>query len=197
MAAAAERIMEWATGAGLRLAYGEGAVNGTVYPMLDLPDGTSAYTFSLWTNRRIEVPFYRVAQHEPYGTEAKRNELRELLNAIPGFDIPADGIDRYPTFTFAPLLDGENMKAFLSIWEEYLEQVIAANPIEDGPCYSLGLSACLRSRCHGTTPPISVRESSRCAAERSFVLTCLLGHFPHRQFHKDRERDPHLRPGEV
>lgn len=128
MAAAAEQIMQWATAAGLRLAYGEGAVNGTVYPMLDLPDGTPVYTFSLWTNGRIEVPFNRVAQHEPYSTEDKRHELRELLNAIPGFDIPADGIDRYPTIPFANLLDGDSMETFLGIWADYLEQVTAANP---------------------------------------------------------------------
>ena len=128
MAAAADRIFRWAIESGLRLAYGEGATTGTAYPMIDLTGSDSANTLALSTWGRIEFGFRNILRYEPYVSEEKRHELRQQLNAIPGFDIPDDGIDRYPSVPLRPLLESNNMEEFLAIWDQYVSSVRESNP---------------------------------------------------------------------
>jgi hypothetical protein len=123
---AAAEILDWADERGLRLAYGSGAVTGSVFPMLDLANDEPAYMFCVRTNGRLEFQFQYFARHAPYDSDEERLALRDQLSAIHGIEIPADGIDRFPGIDLLPLTDSANMAAFLRIWDEYISAVTAA-----------------------------------------------------------------------
>ena len=95
--------------------------------MLDLPETTPAYTFSLWSNGRIELPFDRIAQHVPYDSQDKRSELRNQMEAISGIEVASD--QKYPTIPIEPLLDDNNLTAFLNVWNNYIAEITASNRI--------------------------------------------------------------------
>ena len=45
------------------------------------------------------------------------------LNKIDGVSLPDDAYNRLPKIQLSVLEDGENMRQFLGIWEDYMEQI--------------------------------------------------------------------------
>ena len=62
---------------------------------------------------------------KPGQDEAKRLDLRDRLNKIPGVEIPADAITRRPTIPLAVLTNDAALKAFLGVLDWYIAEVKA------------------------------------------------------------------------
>lgn len=119
----AEQIIQWANNKGLRFWWGEGAQNGSFFPVLDHEN--DAYTlFSLWTYGSVEIQFQYLKTHNPYYERKEhRLELLQQLNAIPNVSIPEDGIERRPSFQISFLNESANLHQFLEVWDQVIENI--------------------------------------------------------------------------
>jgi hypothetical protein len=124
-AEAARAILAWAKQALPRVWWGSGSKFGSFYPMLDLK-GEKNWVVSVWTYGRVEIPFQWMQARQPFADEARRQELRGRLNAIPGVEIPADAIARRPTVPLSALTDPAALRSFLGVWDWYVAEVKAA-----------------------------------------------------------------------
>jgi hypothetical protein len=62
---------------------------------------------------------------DPFSSEGLRRELCAKLNAIPGIDIPDDGIDRRPSIPLTALEQPGALQDFLGVFDWYLDRVQA------------------------------------------------------------------------
>jgi len=120
----ARTILAWAKKNVPRIWWGKGNKDGSFYPMLDYR-GTNHFILSVWTYARIEIPFQWVRSRKPFEDEAKRLELRERLNRIPGVHIPADAISRRPSVPLAVLTNNASLNEFLAALDWYIAEVKA------------------------------------------------------------------------
>jgi hypothetical protein len=123
-AEAARAILAWAKKNVPRIWWGKGNKDGSFFPMLDYK-GQSHWVVSIWTYGRAEIPFQWMLTRQPFGDEAKRLELRDRLNKIPGVEIPSDAITRRPTIPLAVLTDGSALKGFLDVLDWCIAEVKA------------------------------------------------------------------------
>ena len=121
----AARVVEWAHSHNLRLAYGTGKVDGSMYLMLDTEDGSS-YTFVLWTGSGISVPFGDIFKRPPFSEISKLDELRTRLSNVlfDADEIPDDVSNRWITLGSAYLEDVSRLDRFLSVWDWYIEEIV-------------------------------------------------------------------------
>jgi hypothetical protein len=124
-AEAARGILAWAKKSAPRIWWGKGNKDGSFYPMLDWK-GEKHFVTSVWTYGRLEIPFQWMLTRKPFEEEAKRLELRDRLNRIPGVEIPADAISRRPTIPLAVLTDDIALKVFLGVLDWYIAEVKSA-----------------------------------------------------------------------
>jgi hypothetical protein len=82
--------------------------------MLDFR-GEQHWVVAVWTYGRAEIPFQWMRGRKPFEEEAKRLEVRDRLNKIPGVTIPADAIARRPSIPLAAFADPSALQAFLSV----------------------------------------------------------------------------------
>jgi hypothetical protein len=124
-AAAAKALLDWAKKNGLRVWWGKGTRDGSFAPMLD-HKGEKHFVTIVRTDGRVEVSFGRMLTRRPFDDEAKRRELRDRLNRIPGIDIPADAITLYPTIPVSALTDATAAETFLAALDWYFAAVKSA-----------------------------------------------------------------------
>jgi hypothetical protein len=99
---AARVLYQWTLAHGWVATFGRGKQTGSWTPAL--PDRTRQWRpLTMWTNATLTVAFEPLAARAPFDNPTTRTELLERLNAIPDVAIPADAIDRYPTFPLAVL----------------------------------------------------------------------------------------------
>jgi hypothetical protein len=122
----ARTILAWGKKNLIRLWWGKGKQDGSFYPMLD-HQGKEHWVTSVWTYGRVEIPFQWMLSRRPFDGEAKRLELRDRLNRIPGVQIPADAITRRPSIPLALLTTEAALKDFLAVLDWYVAEVKAAN----------------------------------------------------------------------
>jgi hypothetical protein len=84
------------------------------------------WLISVWTYGRVEVQFQMMQTRGPFATEAKRVELLNHLNAIPGIHLPADAITRRPAVSLATLKDEAVMSRFLATLDWVIQEVRAS-----------------------------------------------------------------------
>lgn len=122
----ARTLLEWAKEKGLRIAWGEGAVNASLYPMLDRGN-LSYHTFILYTGYRrqpyILFPFQSWALHAPFDSLEKRQAMAERLERISGVNLTERDLDLSPSMPCELLIDPEAMKLFLEAFEWMLEEI--------------------------------------------------------------------------
>src|SRR5262249_35971264 len=87
----ARKILAWAQTRNLRLWWGQGKHDGSFFPMFDY-QGKQYWLISVWTYGRVEIQFQMLKTARPFDTEAKRFELLQRLNELPGVIIPPDAI---------------------------------------------------------------------------------------------------------
>jgi hypothetical protein len=121
----ARTILAWAKKSVPRIWWGKGSKDGSFSPILDYKDEEHFVT-SVWTYGRAEIPFQWMLTRKPFDAEAKRLELRDRLNRIPGVEISTDAISRRPSIPLAVLTDDAALKAFLGVLDWYVAEVKAA-----------------------------------------------------------------------
>lgn len=119
---AAKAILDWANKNNLRIWWGEGAKEGSFYPMVD-HKGQPHYTVSVWTYRRLEIQFQYMLDKPPFNDEAKRQELRDRLNQIPGVNIPLNAITLRPRILLSVLTDKNALDKFLAVLDWWVGEI--------------------------------------------------------------------------
>jgi hypothetical protein len=122
---AARTILAWAKEAQLRLWSGKGNNYGSFFPMLDFKREPH-WTVSVWTYGRVEIPFQWMVPRKPFGDQARRLELRNRLNKIPGIEIAADAITRRPTIPLVAFTNPTVLQEFLGVLDWYIVEVKAS-----------------------------------------------------------------------
>jgi hypothetical protein len=120
--AVVRQILAWAKERSLRLWWGLGRQDGSCFPLVD-HQGTTHWLVSLWTYGRVEVSFQMMKTRPPFDSAAKRTELLQRLNTIPGVALPADGIDRRPSFALAQLADAASLQSLLATLDWVVEAI--------------------------------------------------------------------------
>ena len=118
---AAHRLLDW----GRRhttVWWGEGTRSGSFIPISEREESRHQL-FAVYTYGRVEIYFQHYIKRPPFDQEAKRRELLERLNTIPGVELPADSLDRRPSFPLELLAPEESFKSFCETFEWFLEQV--------------------------------------------------------------------------
>ena len=62
-------------------------------------------------------------RNPPFSDESKRREILCRLNQIPGIELPADNIDKYPSFDLAVLADEQVRNQFLNVIEWAVDRI--------------------------------------------------------------------------
>lgn len=117
-----DRVLGWARERNLRIWWGSGQVEGSMYPMLQLPDG-QRWTFALYTGHPgyVQLQFNLMAKAPPFIDPDRRRALAHRLNEIPGVAIPEDAIDRLPSFRTRLLVAPTSLTRFLAVFDEVLD----------------------------------------------------------------------------
>jgi hypothetical protein len=121
--AIARKLLEWGKASTSRIWWGKGSKDGSFFPIYD-ENGTGYLTlFSVWTYGRIEIQFQFMKGRPPFDSEPKRQELLQRLNQISGVQIPADGINRRPSFSLALLKNQSALKHFLETFDWVIDVI--------------------------------------------------------------------------
>ncbi len=123
-ATVARRILEWAISGGLRIWWGEGAKDGSFFPVVDY-QGRGHTLIAVWTYGRVEVQFQHMG-HPPFDDESKRLDLLRRLNQIPGASIQEDAISRRPSIPLSVLGDENCLKQFLAALDWAVQEIEAS-----------------------------------------------------------------------
>ncbi len=121
--AAARTLLEWAQKKMTRVWWGEGTRSGSFVPVLE-HHGQSHYVIAVWTYGSVEMGFQWMKTRPPFHDEAKRRELLQRLNAIPGITLPADSIGRRPNFSLSILTNADILTQFLAIMDWFIEEIM-------------------------------------------------------------------------
>jgi len=121
-AAIARKIFEWVNSNGFRVAYGGGQRDGSLFAQYDY-DNIPYWTFAMWTSGSIEMQFQWMRTQPAFGSESKRFELLDKLNAIPGISLPPDRINRRPSFRLELLRDEAVLDRFLAVVKWMVEEI--------------------------------------------------------------------------
>lgn len=116
------RILDWVRERGLHLWWGKGVTQGSCYPMLDY-QGDSYWTFAVWTGGSVSIQFGMLQAKPPFDDEAKRRELLDRLNRIPGVNISEERLAKYPSFPLRVLTDSAALDQFLAAFDWVVEEI--------------------------------------------------------------------------
>ena len=118
----ARRIYEWAQEHELRIAWGRGSQDGSLYPMID-HKGTSNYTVTVWTYGRIQTQFGGMKSKPPFDDEKRRMELLRRLNEIPGVALPGESVNLYPSIPLSVFDDEGALRQLLTVLDWIVGEV--------------------------------------------------------------------------
>jgi hypothetical protein len=120
------RVLEWARAHNLRLWWGRGNIDGSLFPVLG--HRGKDYTFiAFWTSGLVQVQFGQMLRKAPFHGESLRREFQQRLNRIPDVSIPDTKLSVYPGFSMAVLAKPSALDALLAALDWYLERVRAAD----------------------------------------------------------------------
>lgn len=122
-------LAQWSLDNGGRIAFGV----RSLYLMWPLPDRPSEniWPVAIYSAGSVEVVFQYLATRRPFDDEALREELRQRLNEISGVEIPADALQRRPSFDFRELRDSDARGAFTQALGWFVRQVRRATEESD------------------------------------------------------------------
>ena len=121
----ARTILAWAQTRKLRLWWGQGKQDGSFFPMCDY-QGKPYWLISVWTSESIEIQFQMMKTSLPFEAEAKRVELLQRLNTLPGVTIPPDAITRRPSIRLSVLHEETVLQQFLAICDWIIQEITAS-----------------------------------------------------------------------
>jgi len=107
---------------GVEISWGQGVTTASFIPWVGDSSNWVGLFRVIARGGRIETYFGNMKNRGSFAPEEKRRRLRDMYNAIPGIDIPEDGIDRYPKIPIEPLSDDKTLAEFLSIHEWVIKE---------------------------------------------------------------------------
>ncbi|HEY3398736.1 MAG TPA: hypothetical protein VGM19_13865 [Armatimonadota bacterium] len=125
MVEAAHEIMTWIEARGMRPAWGRGATYGCFGPSVTIGQ-KKCKPFWVTTGGSVSLFFGSMVVLPPFDGVAKRKELLERLNQIPGWDLPPEAIGKYPNVKLESLTTRANMDLFLETLDWFLSEVQSA-----------------------------------------------------------------------
>jgi hypothetical protein len=123
--AVARAILEWARAQNLRIEWGTAPKEGGFTPILDHRGGP-VYPISVRTGTRnsyVQVQFAPLRKRPPFNDDARRDEIRIRLNAIPGVNLPPESGTKYPGILLSSLTDESARHILLQTLAWVLEEV--------------------------------------------------------------------------
>jgi hypothetical protein len=121
----ARKILEWAKQKMPRLWWGKGKQDGSFIPIMD-HNNISYYPIAVWTYGKVEIQFQWLQKRPPFNEDAKRKQLLDLLNQIPGVNIPENAITRRPNIPLSIFKNEAALNQFLGILEWTIKEIIAS-----------------------------------------------------------------------
>jgi hypothetical protein len=121
----ARKILEWAKQKMPRLWWGKGKQDGSFIPIMD-HNNISYYPIAVWTYGKVEIQFQWLQKRPPFNEEAKRKQLLDLLNQIPGVNIPENAITRRPNIPLSVFKNEAALNQFLGILEWIIKEILAS-----------------------------------------------------------------------
>lgn len=121
---AAAGILSWAKRSGVRLGFGKATKIGWAYPVV-AHAGREYPIVWVSTDGSLSVPFKAIMAAGPFAAEARRAELRNRLNSIPGVAIPEDALARHPNLPLAAFGDETVLGQLLAVLDWYVGEVLA------------------------------------------------------------------------
>ena len=121
----ARAILEWSREHFSRVAFGKGAVEGTVALSLDVA-GSVYRPIYLGTSGTVEVTFLQLSSQPPFDQDSKRLELLRKLNEISGVDLPESAVTRRPRIPLATFASPEALAKLFEVIEWFLAEARGA-----------------------------------------------------------------------
>jgi hypothetical protein len=122
---ATQRLHDWAEARGLDVKWGTGAKNGSFSPKARIGDDV-AHLFSVYTDFNIQFSFGSM-KLPPFDQLEGRRRLADRLGAvIPGLEFDDSKLSGWPFSGRAALTGVDQVEAFLSVWDWYLDEVNGA-----------------------------------------------------------------------
>jgi hypothetical protein len=118
--AIARRLLEWANEHELRVWWGEGKKDGSLFPMYDNIFGKN-FLFAVWTYGSVELQFQHMRK-PPFIELEMRRELAQRFSAI-GLSIADAALNRRPSFTLSLLKDPPALARFLETFDWVLSEI--------------------------------------------------------------------------
>lgn len=119
----AQQIVEWARPQVDHFYWGEGKLHAACVPTL-YQNGIKHQLFAIRAQSgTVQIYFKWYAKKPPFDNEAKRLELLQQLNLIPGVQIPSNAINRQPSIALSSLADSSALTQFLQAYDWFIEQV--------------------------------------------------------------------------
>lgn len=118
----ARTILEWGKRTVSTIWYGQGTRDGSLAPILTWK-GTNYYPVILWTYGRIEVQFQWLQARPPFDDIGKRRELFTRLHSIPGITLPADSLNRRPSFNMKVLGKPGALQQFIEVLDWVITEI--------------------------------------------------------------------------
>jgi hypothetical protein len=109
---AAKRVVEWARDQRLDPNFNVNQQSTSFIPIVETGAG-QRYPVSVNTSGNLWVQMKWLRGSAPFRDEAKRKELWERLNAIPGVSVPVERMTGFPTIPLQTLTNDASLRAFL------------------------------------------------------------------------------------
>jgi hypothetical protein len=120
----ARDILQWSRSKATYVWWGEGVHRGSFVPVLKYKE-TKNQLFAVWSSSSIEFYFQWYQSKKPFDAEAKRIELLNRLNEIPGIDLEEDVITRRPWIPLSVFVEPENLRRLFEIFEWFISEIEA------------------------------------------------------------------------
>lgn len=127
----ARRLIEWAREQKLDHAFTRAQQSSSFTPTVRVPGGPR-YPISVSTAGSLWVQMRWLRESAPFGDEAKREELRAKLNAIPGVSIATERMTGYPTIPLKALANDDALRSCLAVLTWVVQELRAA-PANSAP----------------------------------------------------------------
>jgi len=123
---AARSILEWAGQRGHPVRYGKGHITGAFVPRI--AGAQDSYNpLIVYSDGKVGIEFVNIKVKPVFEDEAKREELRQRLNAIEGIKIPPRKTAGEPYVQLPLLADEARLRQFLEVWDWFVAEVGSAD----------------------------------------------------------------------
>ncbi len=123
----AREIYEWTKKHLPDIRWGKGKVDGS-FTGICTAAGYDHSLFAVYTSGQTVVNFGSLKARTPFDNETERLNFLGKLNGIPGVDLAADAVNRFPSIPLTSLASPDPMRRFLAAMEWAVDEIKNARP---------------------------------------------------------------------